>query len=293
MPRQGAPRLAAHHRCWKKSLPGASRLWPESFAPRTSGGFRCEKLQPASTAARPGFTTRSCERALAINPAISPVGALPGGKVEKPELDPAGKQQGCCAGLAENRAKSPARADGGSRKPATHVQRHRRHAAGLARERWWWPLSRDVPAGQGPWGRTVGEAPVILGAAERDGREQGEVRGFPENKAAAGSQRRRQRGGRVPRSRSSWGQGKAQKSTGSLCFISLATPAPSQAWLAGAARPEHAAVGDGEFGAGAAAAQIHGVTFGECHSRLTGWSGTQGRAGDSPCPGSTDCVVLL
>lgn len=226
-------------------------------------------------------------------PCDFPVGALPGGKAEKPELDPAGKRQGCCAGLAENRAKSPARADGGSRKPATHVQRHRRHAAGLAWERWWWPLSRDVPAGQGPWGRIVGEAPVILGAAERDGREQGEVRGFPENKAAAGSQRRRQRGGRVPRSRSSWGQGKAQKSTGSLCFISLATPAPSQAWLTGAARPEHAAVGDGEFGAGAAASQVHGVTFGECHSRLTGWSGTQGRAGDSPCPGSTECVALL
>lgn len=74
---------------------------------------------------RPLLRTRSRHQ-----PCDFPVGALPGGKAEKPELDPAGKQQGCRAGLAENRAKSPARADGGSRKPATHAQRHRRHAAG-------------------------------------------------------------------------------------------------------------------------------------------------------------------
>lgn len=100
-------------------------------------------------------------------------------------------------------------------------------------------------------GRRVGEASAILGTTE-----QGEVRGFPENKGAAGSQRHRQRGGRVPGSCSSWGQEKSTKSAESLCFISLATPAPSQAQPAGLAQPKHAAAGDRVFRAGAAASSM-------------------------------------
>lgn len=76
--------------------------------------------------------------------------------------------------------------------------------------------SRDISAGRSPQGWRAGEAPAILGTAERDGREQGEVRGFPENKAVAGSQRR---GGRVSCSCSSWGRGKAQKAPG-VCVLS-------------------------------------------------------------------------
>lgn len=95
------------------------------------------------------------------------------------------------------------------------------------------------------------DIPALGGAGRESGRSSrwdgwpgaGEGRGFPENKAAAGCQRgRRRRGGRVPRGRASWGRGEAQKaqkkhkkSTGSLCFISLETPAPSQARPTGAA----------------------------------------------------------
>lgn len=79
---------------------------------------------------------------------------------------------------------------------------------------------------EGPcWGSEGGRAPwkgqekPPAASALLAGWEHGEGRGFPENKAAAGSRHRLRRGGAVP------GRGVRQKQ-GSLCLISLETPGP-------------------------------------------------------------------
>ena len=85
-------------------------------------------------------------------------------------------------------------------------------------------LKQGHPGRPGSAGRGSGRSPRCPWQ-RRGGRPgAGEVRGFPENKAAAGSQHRRRRGGRVPRSRSSWGREKAKKKHWEFVFYLPGNP---------------------------------------------------------------------
>lgn len=219
-PARASPEQAASSR---RALPHAPR---EGFgvrgcsqrAPRPG-----QALPPASASTRSPSTLRI------------PVGALPGGKAEKPELDPAGKQQGCCAGLAEpgqsprqGRTAAPVHPQPSCNVTTAMQPGWRRSGSGPEQGHPGWPESTGMGSGRSP-------------RCPRHRRA-----GWP---GAGGSQgiSREQSGCWQPASgRASLllplqlGSGKSTKSTGSLCLISLATPAPSQAWPTGA--PGHNAL---------------------------------------------------
>lgn len=187
-------------------------------------------------------------------------------------------QPGSSRAALPSRAKSSARADGVSRAPTAHGQRHHHHTA---RSGGGGP-KQGHPNQPGSVGWENGRCTRCPRHAERDGREQGEVRGFPENKAAAGSRHCWRWEGEFPAPAPA-GVGKRHKKAPGVCVLSPRQPRPRHR-----PRPKH--VG-GELRAGAAASHMCGVTSGECHSHAMGWPRTQSRAGGSPCPGST--VALL
>lgn len=238
-----------------------------------------QALPPASSSTRSPSTLRV------------PVGALPGGKAEKPELDPSGKQQGCCARLDEpgqsrrqGQTAAPVHPQPACNVTATTQPGWHRSGSGPEQGNPGWPESTGMESGRSPRcprHRRAGR----LGAGGSQGISREQSGCWQPVSLAAGRA--------SPPLPLQLGLGKSTKSTGSLCFISLATPAPSQAWPTRAARRKHAAVGDREFGAGAAASHMHAVIFGDCHSGVMGWPRTQGRAGHGPCPGSAKCVSLL
>lgn len=136
----------------------------------------------------------------------------------------------------------------------------------------------------------MGEAPVILGAAERDRGKSGD---FQRTKRLLAASVDGSGEGESPAPAPAGVREKHKKAPG-VCVLSPWQP-----------RLHHRHGSQGRPGQNtllwemesSGQAQQHprymGVTFGECHSRLTGWSGTQGRAGDSLWPGSTECVALL
>lgn len=206
------------------SLPGARTLRSELCSVHLSW---CERLQAVSTMARlypcsykhtPSTAVLSILPVLSINP-TSPTGALPGGKAEKPELDPAGKQPGCFAKPGKVLGK------GGRRLPRTHSpwatspQSH-------SQERQWQPQAGTSQSagvhGEGEWEMHP------LSSARRAG--------WPGARGSPGISREQSGcwqpallavGGRVPGSCSSWGWEKAQKALG-VCVLSPRQPRPRQ-----------------------------------------------------------------
>lgn len=146
-----------------RASPEQSSLWPESFAPRASGGFWRERLQAASTAARPGFTTRSCEDTLAISPE-SPLGSPAGREGRQKSLS--------WMGLGSSRAAAPGQSPQQGQMAAWLFAAHPQPACNVTVatppgwHRGWWPqagTSRLAMAGRGLWGWRAGEAPTALG----------------------------------------------------------------------------------------------------------------------------------
>lgn len=125
-----------------------------------------------------------------------------------------------------------------------------------------------------------------LCSALQGGMEPRDLRGFPENKAAAGSQHCLRRGGGLTLSSCS---GQGEESGGSREFMfdlpgnssSITTPAlaggEAKASLKGTAWLKRAAARDAELGA----AHIRGLAFGERHSGVTavtrGWGQSRSR----------------
>lgn len=182
---------------------------------------------------------------------------MPGGKAAKPELDPAGKVQSGCAGPAEP-GQSPRQG-----RPAAPAHPQPAGNVTAAKEPQWSQAGTSRLAGV----HRDGEEPPPSSARQRDGREQGEVRGFPENKAAAGSQHRGEGESPAPLQ---LGSGKMHKKRREFVFYLPGNPSS----ITGVAQPKRPAAGGGETGAGAAASCTHGVTFGGCHSGVTGGPGS-------------------